>query len=103
MNVIEKLRKSGNRVRITHYREFYELDELRRPIIVQKARFQVPKSFMQFALPKGGSTVIELVTPNNEVIEGVALCSEKEAFCKREGVRQALDNLLVKMLKTEKK
>lgn len=100
MNVIEKLRKSGNRVRITHYREFYELDNLNRPIIVQKARHEVPKEHMRFALPKGGSTVIEVLSPTGYLVaQSTSFCSEKDAFCKSRGVKQALENLIVDMVK----
>lgn len=98
MNVIEKLRKAGNRVHVTHYRDFVELDENRRPIIVTKPRHELPQGFMKYALPRGGFTVVEIEKPNGRVIRGIGTCSVKDNFCKREGVRAAIKHAALQNL-----
>jgi hypothetical protein len=99
MNVIEQLRKAGNRVRVTHYREFYELNHLGRPVIKFKARHEVPKGYMQRALPRGGVTEVEVITPNGKSVRGITICSNKDAFCKREGVNKAMEKVLINLAK----
>jgi hypothetical protein len=98
MSIVEKLRKSGNRVRVTHYRDFVELDGNRRPVIVNKARHEVPDGFMKYALPHGGFTVVEIEKPNGRVIRGIGTCSVKDNFCKREGVKAAIRNAALNSL-----
>lgn len=92
MNLVEKLRKSGARVHITHYREFVELDGLHRPIIKTHARHEIPEGDMKYALPRGGYTVVEITKPNGVTIKGVGTCSLHDNYCKREGVKAAIKN-----------
>lgn len=68
MSDVERLRKSGFKVRVKHYR-LMNLDGI-------KAR--------------GGKTVVEVTTPEGETLVGMARCSRNENFNKRLGVRIAL-------------
>lgn len=68
MSDVEKLRKSGFKVRVKHYR-LMNLDGI-------KAR--------------GGKTLVEVTTPDGENLVGMARCSRNENFNKRLGVRIAL-------------
>lgn len=68
MSEVEKLRKSGFKVRVKHYR-------LMSPYGIK---------------PRGGKTVVEVTTPEGEGLTGMARCSRNENFNKRLGVRIAL-------------
>jgi hypothetical protein len=68
MSDVERLRKSGFKVRVKHYR-------LMNPCGIK---------------PRGGKTVVEITTPEGESLVGMARCSRNENFNKRLGVRIAL-------------
>lgn len=68
MSDVERLRKSGFKVRVKHYR-------LMNPCGIK---------------PRGGKTVVEVTTPEGESLVGMARCSRNENFNKRLGVRIAL-------------
>jgi len=68
MSEVERLRKSGFKVRVKHYR-------LMNPCGIK---------------PRGGKTVVEITTPEGESLVGMARCSRNENFNKRLGVRIAL-------------
>ncbi len=68
MSEVERLRKSGFKVRVKHYR-------LMNPYGIK---------------PCGGKTVVEVTGPDGQHFSGMARCSRKENFNKRLGVRIAL-------------
>jgi hypothetical protein len=72
--IVEALRKGGFKVRVRHSRRM-------NPTGIN---------------PRGGKTVVNLTTPNGIELEGVAVCSRKENFNKRLGVRIALGRALAK-------
>lgn len=41
--------------------------------------------------PLGGETHVTITAPNGKVLEGHAVCSDKDNYCKREGVRYCLE------------
>jgi len=89
MNVtVEKLRQSGNRVRVSHYR-WYETslgDEL-------LAKYEIAQNNIEVVdgpFPYGGMTKIEITTPDGESLTGVAECSDRDNFSRKRGVAIAL-------------
>ena len=68
MSDVERLRKSGFKVRVKHYR-LTNQDGIK---------------------SRGCKTVVEVTTPDGETLVGMARCSRNENFNKRLGVRIAL-------------
>lgn len=68
MSDVERLRKSGFKVRVKHYR-LTNQDGIK---------------------SRGGKTVVEVTTPEGENLVGMSRCSRNENFDKRLGVRIAL-------------
>lgn len=92
MNMVEKLRQHGYKVRVTHYRRYNCWDNDRRVSYVD----YLPRhesSGLKYALPNGGYTVVNVVTPDDEEFESVAHCSNDDQFVKRRGVDIALGRL----------
>lgn len=86
MKTVEELRKSGYKVRVTHYRYVNSTPRLLLP------NFAIKLNNAQDLLnARGGRTVVEVTTPNRVTYTGVADCSEKEIFNNKEGVRVALE------------
>jgi hypothetical protein len=71
MNV-EQLRKSGYKVRVIH------------------SRRNVAGALSE----RGGQTIVQVRTPNGEELEGVAVCSTKDNFNRRMGLKIALGRAL---------
>jgi len=70
--IVDALRKGGFKVRVRHFRRL-------NPMGIN---------------PLGGKTVVTVTTPDGRDLEGVAICSRKENFNKRLGVRIALGRAL---------
>jgi hypothetical protein len=87
---IQELRVSGNKVRCVHSR-FTADQTLLIPNNVFKSNPVLKRS------SRGGSTVIEIVTPENKIGKGVALCSKKDAFCRKKGLELALTRAMAQI------
>ena len=68
---VHDLRKNGYKVRVLHCRKF------------------CGNSFGAFK-PKGGSTVVQITTPEGVDLEGVSRCSDKDLYNKKLGVKVAI-------------
>lgn len=77
MNNVEELRKSGYKVRVKHFRR-------------EKTMQKMDGGVVQTPSERGGHTIVQVRTPDGEELEGVAVCSTKDNFNKRIGVRIAL-------------
>lgn len=96
-NLCKQLRQAGNRVYVTHYREYFELVN-GRPVIVPHATHELAdKKDVKYALPKGGMTEVKVTTRSGKEFVAVADCSVKENYCRKTGVRVALERLLINM------
>ena len=84
MNV-EQLRKSGYKVRVIHSRR-------------GKTMQRMDGGVVQTLSERGGMTVVQVRTPDGEELEGVALCSSKDNFNCRLGVKIALGRALTRSL-----
>jgi hypothetical protein len=73
---IYQLRKQGYKVRVIH-----ERDEIDVPTL---------SGIRKFLNARGGKTTIELTTPEGKTSKGIAICSEKDNFCRRIGNQVAL-------------
>ena len=71
--MIEYLRKNGFKIRVKHFRRHS-------PSLVKET--------------KGGKTVVEVRTPDGKEIKGEAICSSKDNYSKKIGVRIALGRAL---------
>lgn len=90
---VENLRKSGNRVRVSHFRCIKDGPTvlnantgLPEPKPVPRFEISDPKSI----LPKGGMVVVDLTTLMGETFTGVAKCNPKDIFRKKKGLDRAL-------------
>jgi hypothetical protein len=84
MNV-EQLRKSGYKVRVIHSRR-------------GKTMQRMDGGVVQTLSERGGQTIVQVRTPDGEELEGVAVCSTKDNFNRRLGVKIALGRALTRSL-----
>lgn len=82
---VEQLRKSGYKVRVIHTRR-------------GKTMPRLDGGMVQTVSERGGKTVVQVRTPDGEELEGVAVCSVKDNFNRRLGVRIALGRALTRSL-----
>lgn len=93
MNLVQVLRDKKFKVSVTHYRNYWELDDMRRPIKVCLPKYESPG--LQYALPTGGKTVVEIINPvNGKYINTETVCSKNEQFNKRLAVKVAVGRLM---------
>jgi len=83
MKTVKELRQSGYKVRVHHFRKFNDLFAL------------------DFHNPKGGSTEIEVTSPEGIYVKAEAKCSDQDNFCRKTGVAIALGRAL-KLLEEER-
>ena len=106
-NLVQSLRDQGFTVRVTHHRNYLVLNTMVyngcvRPSnnlvsVVTLPRHMAPP--LNMALPKGGMTEVEVVTPDGEILTDTAYCSETDQFNKRRGVAIALGRILKELQK----
>lgn len=77
---IAHLRENGNKVYIHHRRIF-------RPVVLEQGEGYVVEERM---LPRGGETIVEVITPDGQTLTGNAKCSLKDSFNKKMGLKIAL-------------
>lgn len=70
---VAQLRKMGYQVEVRHSRN---TDVVNGELVVS---------------PLGGETHVTITTPNGKTLEGHAVCSNRDNYCKREGVRYCLE------------
>lgn len=99
---VENLRKSGNRVKVHHYRRVATLVSPTKIIhtdVPQHICFN-PLFGMKFKVsPKGGRTEIFVLTPNGAEVKGISHCSKSDPFNRKEGVRIALERVQEELLR----
>ena len=101
---IHQLRLAGFKVRVIHSR-FYNLPFMGGSKNVLLTKFQRDEEMNEFIcghtdtvigqpLAKGGETYIMIHLPDGSFCEGNAVCSKKENFCYKAGVKTALERAL---------
>lgn len=91
MKTVEELRRQGYKVKIFHKRlvEYQIITGLR----YGEKRGNAYAS--KIILPRGGKTEVHITTPYGFELVGIAKCSEDDNYCKRTGVKIALDRALI--------
>lgn len=95
---IQQLRKSGHKIRVTHYRwvefAYQEHDnswfDLTKELVRKCDLEFLLKENIARLLPRGGKTVIEITDPNGKDFKLESKCSPLDNFCYKEGVKQCL-------------
>jgi hypothetical protein len=80
---IKKLRQTGYKVRVMHERDTIKV--------------QTISGFRSFYNARGGSTTIQITTPEGITIEGKSRCSQKENFCRKTGNTIAIQRAFEKL------
>ena len=103
---VESLRKSGNKVCVTHLRWVPELSEFSLDTLTSLglplpeagkllSRYEADKiGYSWLPDPRGGMTVVELTKPDGTNSIGVTVCSDNDNFNHKLGTRQALNRAL---------
>jgi hypothetical protein len=73
---IHQLRKEGYKVKVYHYRDTIDVMTF--------------SGIQKFLNARGGSTRIEITTPEGKTLVGESKCSKKENFCRRTGNQIAI-------------
>jgi hypothetical protein len=94
MNVAE-LRRSGYKVRVSHYRRVAKLDRFKVHWYYAHQKFAIT-DLWEWCSQKGGLTIVDL-TFNNKTFSGESICSKNDNFCKKTGVKLALERALKKL------
>jgi hypothetical protein len=87
VETVASLRKKGWKVRVYHYRE-------------EKSHFFPSMAYLngfykeRIVDPKGGRTEVSLITPDGRTSRGIAVCDKQDNYCRKEGVRIALERAL---------
>ncbi len=77
---VKQLRQSGYKVRVLHTRNYKLVEHL--------------DNITKQVTAKGGTTTIEITTPDGKNLTGVAHCSNQDSYNKRLGVRIAIGRAL---------
>lgn len=88
-NTIEELRRNGWKVRVTHYRRYYDLDQNRRPVVKELPRYESPG--LMYALPNGGRT--EMTVTDGHTTYTVSTECGNHQFNKRIAINTLLGRL----------
>jgi len=92
-NLVQELRDQGCKVSVTHYRNYWTLNHMRRPVKVCLPKHESPG--LQYALPTGGKTVVEVTNPfNGKYLNTETICGKTEQFNKGLAVKVALGRLI---------
>lgn len=85
-NFVATLVKSGNKVKVKHYRWVIEtLDGPTPTVTLAHVTSQNHKDF-DVILSHGGRTEVEITTPKGEVLTGAAVCVENDLYDRNTGV-----------------
>lgn len=86
---VEELRKSGYKIRITHFRNLFNYSYVGYPKDYNAKGNDI--------CPRGGETVVQLTTPEGKDIATTALCNLADNYNKKIGVAIALGRALKKL------
>jgi hypothetical protein len=79
---IQELRQNGVKVRVSHYR-------VRNDGRIMTSRHLKRAGQLWLVNPRGGHTIVELSDGNSNAM-GIAYCNSVDNFCKKDGVKIAL-------------
>lgn len=99
MNRVHSLRKSGNKVRVTHRRRYFDPVNRRWTLLSRYERALAPLPSFVTADVRGGETEVSLRTKEGRELTSVAKCSKKDIYVRSVGLNTALDGLLFEATK----
>lgn len=108
-NLVQELRDRKFTVKVTHYRRYidwghkikslqYMSASLLKKIdfisadIVELATYESPG--LNYALPNGGYTMVEVITPKGNYYSSEAICSDKDQFNRKLATKIAVNRVL---------
>lgn len=87
---VQSLRKSGYKIRVTHYRWIMQnIDENHEALFPKRKYDKLGK----LVNPKGGETQIDVTTPDNRDFSQTVKCHIKDSYNKKIGVQIALGRI----------
>ena len=98
-NTVHNLRKAGYKVRVIHYR-YYKADSVvGSAILLSKKELKeiAPCDNRFILLPRGGKTAVEITTPSGANTFGESICSRKDGFNRKLGLKIAINRALAKL------
>lgn len=92
---VASLRRLGCAVRVCHFRRVHNGYG---PAGIESIEMALPdirrNKLSTKILAKGGRTVIEIKDPNGNNYKGETVCSKHDAFCRKEGIKFAIEKAL---------
>jgi hypothetical protein len=99
MNRVHSLRKSGNKVSVTHRRRYFDPVNQRWAVLSRYERSLSPLPEFVTVDQHGGETEVTLRTKDGRELRSIAKCSKKDAYVRSIGLNFALDGLLFEATK----
>lgn len=99
MNRVHSLRKSGNKVSVTHRRRYFDPVNKRWSVLSRYERALAPLPDFVTADVRGGETEVSLRTKEGRELTAVAKCSKKDIYVRSVGLNTALDGLVYEATK----
>lgn len=99
MNRVHSLRKSGNKVSVTHRRRYFDPVNRRWTMLSRYERALAPLPEFVTADVRGGETEVSLRTKEGRELKSVAKCSKKDIYVRSVGLNTALDGLVYEATK----
>ena len=99
MNRVHSLRKSGNKVSVTHRRRYFDPVNNRWAVLSRYERSLTPLPDFVSVDVRGGETEVSLRTKEGRELKSVAKCSKKDVYVRSIGLNTALDQLLIASIK----
>lgn len=100
METVKSLRQKGLKVRVHHHRQYdleisdsEALEMLLHDEEIGPKAHEILNKYIKLS-PQGGRTIVQLATPDNQELEGVANCSQLDNYNKKRGVQIALNRAL---------
>lgn len=92
---VASLRRAGCAVRVCHFRRVHNGYG---PNGIESIEMALPdirrNKLSERILAKGGRTVIEIKFPDGKNYKGETICSKHDAFCRKEGIKFAIEKAL---------
>ena len=109
VNLVQKLRDRKFTVKVTHYRRYIDWGNKIKALQYMNASLLKSIDFisadivelpthespgLNYALPKGGRTIVEVETPSGSYYSSEAVCSDKDQFNRKLATKIATNRIL---------
>jgi len=92
-NTVHQLRKEGYKVSVNHRRRYFDTINKRWVYLTGYEYSLLNNQYLNGPSAVGGYTYISVTDPNGNESTAESRCSNKENFCKKAGVKIALERL----------